>query len=479
MNSIPDPIFKKRLPKISWQKIYAREYGVQYSEVAISLLAKASYHFPKISTDQVVIPGEGHNTAFYIDDVSWVKLVEGLNEKYTSHVKKLEQYEKQFLYDGKNYLNFAKKISQLSLKALTNKELLSLFFEHQGRRDKYSVFAWSAFILNNYVAERATAILDKYIEKYGRDSEKEEIHDELFRPEKRAAVFQLQYEVERHRGQLTPKVLEDLYERFKWLSCLDLHNHEWTKEEFKDHIKPFSKTKSKKETAFLEYAKELRINTGDLEYLLMAKRFVYIKDARDDYRRQSVYYSLVLFKELAKRMQVKPEDMSYLQESEIIEFLDGKVTISKKIIAERKKGFVLYLSADKKLVCLQGAGVPKALKLFRLVVTEGITTQITGMVASKGLASGKVVIVHGAKDLNKVKEGNILVAIATHPDYVPAMRRAVAIVTDEGGITSHAAIVSREFGLPCIVGTKKATKLLKDGDTIEVNADGGWIKILS
>lgn len=475
MGSIPEPIFKKRLSKISWQKIYEREYGVQYSEAAVSLLASASYHFPVTSTDQVVVPGEA-GTTFYIDDVSWIKLVEGLNKKYTSNVKRLEEYEKQFLYDGDNYLKFTKDLSKLNLKKITNKQLLKLFLEHQDKKDRYSVFAWSAFILNNYVSERATSILDKYIAAAGRQNEKQEIIDSLFKPEKRAAVLQLQYEVEKHNGNPSGRVFENLYERYKWLSCLDLHNKPWTKEEFRQHIKSFTKSKSKKEVPFSRYAKELKISAADLEYLKMANGFVFIKDARDDFRRESVYNSLVFFAELAKRMDLKPQEISYLQESEIIDFLHGKKSIAKEVIIQRKKGFIIYLSLNKKLICLQGDGLQNVLKQFKLEVEEKANTQITGMVASKGLATGRAVIVKGVKDLEKVKTGDIMVAITTHPDFVPAMRRAIAIVTDEGGVTSHAAIIAREFGLPCIVGTKKATSLLKDGDTVKVNAEEGWVK---
>lgn len=475
MGSIPEPIFKKRLSKISWTKIYEREYGVQYSEAAVSLLATATYHFLVTSTDQIVIPGESGST-FYIDDVSWVKLVEGLNKKYTSNVKRLEDYEKQFLFDGNNYLKFTKNFSNLNLKKLSNKELLKLLIDHQDKKDRYSVFAWSAFILNNYVSERATSILDKYIENAGRQSEKQDMIDSLFKPEKRAAILQLQFEAEKHDGKSTGKVFEDLYERYKWLSCLDLHDKPWTEEEFKKHIKSFTKTKSKKEIPFLNYAKELKIAALDLEYLQMAKRFVYIKDARDDFRRESVYHALPFFKEVANRMGLKPEDISFVQEQEIIDFLGGKGVVSKGTIAERKRGYVIFLSKNKNLICLQGSDIPKALKLFKLVVKDEAETQITGMVASKGLAKGRVVIVRGVKDLSKVEVGDVLVAVTTHPDYVPAMRRAVAIVTDEGGVTSHAAIVAREFGVPCVVGTKKATKALKDGDMVDVNAEEGWVK---
>jgi pyruvate, water dikinase len=69
-----------------------------------------------------------------------------------------------------------------------------------------------------------------------------------------------------------------------------------------------------------------------------------------------------------------------------------------------------------------------------------------------------------------------MVAVTTHPDFVSAMHRACAIVTDEGGLTSHAAIVSREFRIPCVVGTKNATFAFNDGDFIEVNASQGTVK---
>lgn len=476
---IPQPIFRDKLPKISWKKIYEREYGVQYSEVAISLLAFTKYHFPKTSVAQVVIPGQGNNTTFYIDDVSWIKLVEGLNKKYTANAKKLEEYEKQFLSDGKNYLRAAKEISKLDFRNLTNKQLLSIFLDHQDKRNRYSVFAWTAFILNNYVADRAVAILEPYIKRHNKENQKQEIIDTLFKPEKLAAVLQLQQEVEKHNGKLTEKQFNDLYEKFRWLSCLDIHNKPWTKEEFREHIKSFTKVAKKKEISFEEMIKELKIKKKDLQYLDMAKRFVYIKDARDDFRRESVFYANRLWEELGRRMGIATEKTSYLQDEEIINFLHGKNNISKEKINLRKKGFVIYIGKNKKLVCLQGNQVKKVLLLFHLSPEAEKAQDIVGRVASKGIARGKAVIVKGVDDLHKVEEGNIMVAVTTHPDYVPAMRKASAIVTDEGGITSHAAIISREFGIPCIVGTKVATKVFKDGDLVEVNANSGVVKKLN
>jgi len=100
---------------------------------------------------------------------------------------------------------------------------------------------------------------------------------------------------------------------------------------------------------------------------------------------------------------------------------------------------------------------------------------LTGNPASPGVASGPVRILSNASEIDKIKEGDILVASMTTPDFVPAMKRAVAIVTDRGGRTAHAAIVSRELGIPCVVGAERATSLFKDGQVITVDGTHGKI----
>ncbi|MGB9177038.1 MAG: phosphoenolpyruvate synthase [Methanoregula sp.] len=100
---------------------------------------------------------------------------------------------------------------------------------------------------------------------------------------------------------------------------------------------------------------------------------------------------------------------------------------------------------------------------------------VQGQGAAPGIASGRVVIIRDVKDTGAVKEGDILVTRMTNPDMVPAMRKVAAIVTDEGGMTCHAAIVSRELGTPAVVGTKTATHILKNGQVITVDGEMGLI----
>ncbi len=100
---------------------------------------------------------------------------------------------------------------------------------------------------------------------------------------------------------------------------------------------------------------------------------------------------------------------------------------------------------------------------------------LKGLPASPGIAAGKAKVLKGPEEIGKVKSGDILVAAMTSPDYVPAMKKAAAIVTDEGGITSHAAIVSRELGIPCVVGTSRATKEISEGMEITVDGRSGLV----
>jgi len=106
------------------------------------------------------------------------------------------------------------------------------------------------------------------------------------------------------------------------------------------------------------------------------------------------------------------------------------------------------------------------------------TRFLQGTIANPGKVLGSVKVIINKKDFSKFKQGDILVAPMTSVDFVPLMEVALAFVTNEGGITSHASIVSREMNKPCIIGTKIATQVLKDGDRVEVDANKGIVRIL-
>ncbi len=131
-----------------------------------------------------------------------------------------------------------------------------------------------------------------------------------------------------------------------------------------------------------------------------------------------------------------------------------------------------------KIYILQSRPITTIAKRAKEAAPEPVSSGrilVTGLGASPGIATGAVKIVTGIKDLEKIKDGDILVTRMTMPDMVPAMRRAGAIVTDEGGMACHAAIVSRELGCPAVVGTKNATEILKDGMLVTVDGTKGQV----
>ena len=112
-----------------------------------------------------------------------------------------------------------------------------------------------------------------------------------------------------------------------------------------------------------------------------------------------------------------------------------------------------------------------SLKFEKIEVTE--TGELHGDCACSGKGEGLVKVINLVSEMDKMNQGDVLVSRATSPDIVPAMKKASAIVTDMGGITCHAAIVSRELNIPCLIGTKVATKAFKDGDRVSVDATNG------
>lgn len=190
---------------------------------------------------------------------------------------------------------------------------------------------------------------------------------------------------------------------------------------------------------------------------------------------------LPLFNEISRKLGV-----SYAQ---LVELTVDEITraLSQGFLPDSLKKEALERYADCALVYANGKTnvlVGNDLKEYYTQEKQGESslyhlTEINGQSASPGKVRGTVKILSSAMELDKVKKGDILVAASTYPAFVPAMERAAAIVTNEGGLLCHAAIVSRELGVPCVVGTKIATKVLKDGDVVEVDAEKGLVRKLS
>jgi len=158
----------------------------------------------------------------------------------------------------------------------------------------------------------------------------------------------------------------------------------------------------------------------------------------------------------------------------IKELLSEGKKLSQEEIEERNSAYV-YLVKNLKANLAIGAEAKKMAELF---IDKNIEKDIRGTTAHGGYAKGRVRIVNSGDDMKDFKKGDILVSSMTQPSIVSAIGKASAIITDQGGMISHAAIIARELKIPCIVGTKIATQVLKNGDMVEVDANEGVVRLI-
>lgn len=217
-----------------------------------------------------------------------------------------------------------------------------------------------------------------------------------------------------------------------------------------------------------------------------ARTFVFLRTYTTEASDSLFYWGRwTLLKEIAKRLNVELDDLVMLIPGEIIEAIRGAKIDIAEIAAKRRKGFA-SIWEDGKVSVLFGEDATflqvEINRMHRLSDSPCSFQNddfVSGTIANHGLAQGRVIILRNYRDTYKVQKGDIIVASMTTPDFVSAMEKAAAFVTDEGGITCHAAILSREFGVPCIIGTVNGTQVLQDGQLVEVDANQGIVKILS
>ncbi len=234
----------------------------------------------------------------------------------------------------------------------------------------------------------------------------------------------------------------------------------------------FAETMKKKR----EYRQKLKINKETSALLGITEAFAHWQDERKKATFFAAHYFTLLLDEVGYRSHLSADLLKYLSPRQINKALKGE--FSAEQLKTRQAGCVYYWDKSGHDVVTGLAAVEKIKTQILGKKDRHAIQDFRGLTACLGKATGKVKVLTSAKEIHKIEAGDILVAVMTRPDYVPAMRKAAAIVTDEGGITSHAAIVSRELKIPCIIGTKIATQVLADGDLVEVNANHGVVKIL-
>lgn len=439
-----------------------------------------------------------HYCFFDNNKADWYMEIEDIKKIYTSILergKNNPSLSKQFLLqwedDEKEFYNKCIKVKKTNLGELSNEKLIQLhdeFIEIILNRNT------SSSLIDGFALGTDTVLAQQINEAYKKSNleiKGNEVFAILTAPihlsfinEAEVALLEVAKKV-----QKTPLLKQELLQQHQ-------RDYFWIHNNYVDDnvltIEYFEKELDKFLTLNLNVSEEIsnikltpHKNRERKEYLLsqlnllpetkllieISEDFTKWQDERKKVSFWTTHYLSLILQEISNRTNIDLQNLKYCSPREVSDIFNKKP----EHLEQRKTSSVFFWNEEGH-ECLTGEDA-RVIKKELLGDTDyKDIDDFRGLTACMGNAIGPAKVVLSAKEIDKVQEGDVLVAVMTRPDYVPAMKRASAIVTDEGGVTCHAAIVARELGIPCIIGTKIATKTLKDHDLIEVNANHGWVR---
>lgn len=479
------------LPKI---KSIAWDYLANRSERPLFVsLTLASYdHFAEVTGLPIQITGKIRlgNYDIYYDKEFLDKIRQFFSQGGT---KVLTDFKRRLIKNVENFDKIGKSLEKINFSSLTNQQL-------QYYAEKYFAAALlaHAFLVPMPVADKALTqmILDK-LPPASANQKQQWLAilifpvKENFNVQEEKAFFHLAQAYLKKENNF-PLLIKKHLQQFSWIGSrwywLD---YSWTEKDLLQRLEHFASEKKnpleekkylqslgqERKNKFKELLKELKISKiSELFYLIKtAQEYAYLRTWRTDVMYRAGYYAKEMFKELAHRGGMDEKYLVYLTHQEVLDLAHHfKCPVSLAEIKQRQEACTQIHIHGKKYI-LSGKEWVKKISLA-IGGDSLLLGEIKGSIAFPGKVTGKVKLVFTSEDIPKVQPGDVLVTVMTFPHFIPAMEKAAAFVTDEGGILCHAAIVSREMKKPCIIATKNATKMLKDGDLVEVDAHNGIVR---
>lgn len=408
--------------------------------------------------------------------VEYLRDANFLEHIYQSGITQIEVFKKVW-----------KNINAENLDTLNTTELNLLFQKYIDTLYKQMAFLFTPLFAEKILTEEISTI----IKKYTADSEVNELLPILTFPEehsmiqKEALDFWEMIRLIKKDSSEQQVLIESHVSKWAWLNDHNFSGDFWTIDDVQQRVKVslhedpqieihnINTVLEQAQNDFTTITRQWNVTDSEHAILTTAKHFVFFRTYRLDMLFYSGFLVQNLFAKIAKNINLSFKDTLMLSPFEIGEALLEN-TDFKTEVEKRKKSYAIVLN-NHQLHIYSGNDSKQYIETSEDIMQ---VETFKGNSAFRGLVTGMVSVINSKSDFSKFTEGQILVTAMTTPDFVPLMKKCSAIITDEGGITCHAAIVSRELGKPCIIGTKIATKVLKDGDRVEVDAERGVIAIL-
>jgi len=397
---------------------------------------------------------------YYVEESSFMLLLQNMLDEMLHDWKR---HVNSYPHKKKEVINAAKELA-LSVKTQNNKLICSSFLNWTQVGYDYCTYIFGAWSVIYLIEPELSKIF----------------------PEKLNIIMSLEKPIEfiKMQKELFEKPIEKVVQKYGWLKVygpsdppyslpeLQSMKKELNREEIKQQYKSF-KNNQKEFAAFVRSIKDKELQTK----LKMVHTYAWLKTDRVDTWRIAMDNLRPFYDYLTTLVPgMTLQNACNLSIEETIKLLEGiKPNLNNLKLRSAHKA-VFYYHDNKLEVITDKNLIQDTAKVLESTINSA--AELKGMTACIGKARGRVKIINNSKDLEKIKEGDIFVARYTFPSFTPYMSKSAAIITDEGGLTSHAAIVSRELKKPCIVGVKLATKMLKDGDMVEVDAEKGIVRII-
>ncbi len=432
-------------------------------------------------------PGE----YFFIVKSDYEKLHKEILEKIqTGGLRYINKLYKMCRSSGNKLISFSQKnLSKFEKSEKTNEQLANFLFEYFERAFDYCTSYNIAFF-----EKPELEIAESLSKKYAKDeAEQKEIFDLITSPAQltsyeleQDAFLEMRIDLGDDMKNLQQRA-EAHAKEYGWLSIRFYVGRAWTTEQVVDRLRAITVETA---TALLRDRKAHRAQTHenmkkfsekldrqDSRLAQQIREVVSLRTQRADFIWNSSYFVQPILDAIAKVLKISYDDLLNFTTPEIVLALRGEYDVHAHISA-RKEAIVMYHADDRAV--LEGEEAKKYIRAHAPLNRDAENTQVLkGQIAFKGKVQGTARVVIRNDDLKKVERGDIMVAIMTTPNFISGMEKAAGFITDEGGITCHAAIVAREMKKPCVVGTKVASKVIHDGDQVEIDALNGIVKIIT
>jgi phosphohistidine swiveling domain-containing protein len=388
---------------------------------------------------------------------------------------------------------------KLDYSKLSNKKIIEQLLFIRDWTRKVTIFDQLGFIGEDYLLSLAEGILTKNL---GLSKNSQEYNKTFFALTKPARIsttlsekmFSLKQAIEIKIKKIDlEKASKNLAKNYGWMPVF-CFGDPWDDNYYKKELKVLLKKnlpELKNEYAKLNNYRTIRnhelrqavakykINSRDLQKFIDFGLALDVRNEAEYFVSFAGFHLRSLYQEIARRLNLSISQVRLFYEAELVDCLLNKKN-PKKILKTKEGywGFGFNTKMSKRI----NFSDQEVKKLLTYLATSPNNlhneSEKKGVCASSGQAQGLVRIISSPSQNDRVNEGDILITYATTVDYLPAMKKAAAIITEVGGLTCHAAVVSREFGIPCIIAVKNAMTNFKDGDLIKVNADEGVIRLV-